>query len=105
MNYMFKVLRKPTATDSEIAKLFDALGDPTRLKVMCLLLKKKELCVGEITEEIGISMSGISQQLKILESSGLVTRSRSGQKVCYFPNLDNPKSSLLIECIKTLKKG
>lgn len=105
---MFKTLRKPyqpTANDGDIAKLFDALSDPTRLKVMCLLLEKEELCVGEITDEIGISMSGISQQLKLLESYELVTRSRMGQKICYFPNHDNPKARLLFNCITTLKKG
>ncbi len=102
---MSKATTRSAATDQEIAKLFDALGDSTRLKVMCLLLEKKELCVSEVTEEIGISMSGTSQQLKLLESYGLITRSRSGQRVCYFPNESNPHAKLLFDCIYTLRKG
>ncbi len=91
--------------EEELAKLFDAIGDPTRLKIVCLLLDNNDLCVSEITEKIGISMPGTSQQLKILENADLIKRLRMGQKACYKPNYVNPRAKLLFGCIKTLKKG
>ncbi|MEX0668556.1 MAG: metalloregulator ArsR/SmtB family transcription factor [Candidatus Saccharimonadales bacterium] len=103
---MINILTKsPKSTETDIAKLFDGLGDPTRLKIVCLLLENGELCVSDIKEEIGISMPGTSQQLRVLENAGLLKRLPMGQKACYIPNHSNPQAKLLFSCIKTLKKG
>lgn len=88
----------------QVAKLMYALSDPTRLRIMCLLLDNEKLCVGDIQQHIGISMSGTSQQLKSLELYGLATRTKLGQQTCYRPDHDNPYTQVLFDCINTLRR-
>jgi|AntRauTorcE11897_2_1112592.scaffolds.fasta_scaffold85301_2 DNA-binding transcriptional ArsR family regulator len=94
----------PTNQDATMAQLFRALSDPTRLKLMCLLLEERDLCVGELAARSDISAPGTSQHLKLLELHGLAVRVRNGQKTCYQPNHDNPQAQILFDCIKTLKE-
>ncbi len=91
-------------SDTDIAKLFRAIADPTRLRIMCTLLEKRDLCVGELANEVGISTPGVSQHLKLLELHGLATPIRIGQRTCYKPHFDNPSARVLFDCIKTLKE-
>lgn len=66
---------------------FKALGDPTRLKMLQLLLSHKHnLCVCAIAEKLGISQPAASQHLKILKHAGLVKGSRKGYNVHYTIN-------------------
>ncbi|CAN5638716.1 hypothetical protein BH23PAT2_BH23PAT2_03480 [soil metagenome] len=87
-----------------MAQLFRALSDPTRLKLMCLLLEERDLCVGELAARSDISTPGTSQHLKLLELHGLAVRVRNGQKTCYQPNYVNPQAQTLFDCIKTLEE-
>lgn len=105
---MFSLTNKtPHASEpdtEQTAKLFYALSDPTRLKILHLLLDREKLCVSDVMREVGISMSGTSQQLKSLEIYGLAVRTRKGQQTCYQPNYDNPHARLLFDCINTLRR-
>ena len=75
-----------TATD-EIVKTttaFKILSDPTRLKMLYLLVREKEgLCVGELARAVGVSPSAASHQLAKLEAHSVVVSFREGQEVCY----------------------
>jgi DNA-binding transcriptional ArsR family regulator len=74
----------PTATiDDLLANTFAALGDSTRLKIFNALLHMDTPCVSDLAEHIGISVSGVSQHLKILEHAGLVQKHRNCHKICY----------------------
>lgn len=66
-----------------LVKTFDALGDETRYRIVQLLISGEDICVSELAEAVGISTPGISQQLKVLEMTGLVRKERMGQKICY----------------------
>ncbi|KRL05914.1 ArsR/SmtB family transcription factor [Liquorilactobacillus oeni] len=63
-------------------QLFKAFGDQTRYKIL-FLLADKSLSVNEIAEEIGISQSATSHQLKLLRQTELVRGIRAGQKINY----------------------
>lgn len=76
--------------DSRLVKAFDALGDETRFKIMRLLSTRRDICVSELAEAVGISTPGVSQQLKVLEAGGLVYKERMGQKICYRLRRDDP---------------
>lgn len=106
---VFRSLLKKSSSDilsdQNIAELFHVLGDTTRIRIIYLLLEKEELCVSQVNEEIGISMSGTSQQLRQLQQHGLVTKQRSGQKICYFPNRNNPEAAFVFQCLNKLKGG
>lgn len=66
-----------------LAKLLQAASDPVRIRIICILFKQKELCVGDITKMMQMSMSAISHHLQILKEAGLLTNSRDGQMICY----------------------
>ncbi|MDD2382819.1 MAG: metalloregulator ArsR/SmtB family transcription factor [Sulfurospirillaceae bacterium] len=66
----------------EIAFVFQALSDPTRLKIVLALLRY-EMCVGEIANMLSLSPSNTSHQLKILRLAKLVTYKKVGQMYFY----------------------
>lgn len=69
------------------AEHFKALGDPTRLKILELLVSRKHLlCVCAIASKLGISQPAASQHLKVLKQAGLVKGTRRGYHVHYAIN-------------------
>lgn len=69
-----------------ITNTFSALSDPNRQKIL-ELLKKKEMSVGEILENLDITMATLSHHLDILKRADLVSGRREGQKIIYSLNL------------------
>ncbi len=65
-----------------IAQFFGLLSDPTRLKIV-IALKTTELCVHEISEVIGLSISAVSHQLRLLKTAKMVKNRREGKMVYY----------------------
>ena len=66
----------------EIIKVFKALSDPTRLRIILLLLGK-DLCVCELTFILKMSQSRVSHQLRILRDAGLAEDKRDGKWMIY----------------------
>jgi len=87
--YLLKLCYMRSKPVEEQAKMLSALGDTSRFKIFKLLLSKKDICVSEIADEIGISVPGVSQHLKILESAELVAPERRGQTMCYQVKKEN----------------
>ncbi len=66
----------------EFIKVMKALSDPNRVK-MIKVLQRRELCVCEIQEALGLAQSTVSKHLKILEEAGLVDYYKDGLWVNY----------------------
>jgi ArsR family transcriptional regulator len=64
-----------------VARLFKVLSDESRLRVIEALALGKEMCVSEISEHLGLSMTSVSHHLGILESMGFVAHQQKGQHV------------------------
>ena len=64
------------------ADLLKALGQPTRLKILELLVDG-ERCVCEIFPAVGGEQSNISKHLAFLRSQGIVFSERRGMRVFY----------------------
>jgi ArsR family transcriptional regulator len=60
------------------ARLFKALADETRLKILWLLMGQDELCVCDIMGVLGITQSKASRHLRYLYHLGWVTDRRDG---------------------------
>lgn len=76
----------------EEAKIFSALADPTRLKLVKLLSQQQEpeaLCVNALAGLLEVSQSAISQHLRILKEAGLVKGQRRGNHMHYSVNKEN----------------
>ena len=69
-------------TLEQIAELFKAFADPTRVQILSLLLDR-ELCVGDIAQAVELSQSAISHQLRILKQMHLVRYRRVGKSLLY----------------------
>lgn len=69
-------------TTGQIAELFKAFGDPTRVQILSLLTEG-ELCVTEITQAVDITQSAISHQLRILKQMHLIKFRREGKNLLY----------------------
>jgi ArsR family transcriptional regulator len=65
-----------------VARLFKALGDPTRLRIVALL-SHGELCVCHLHEALGLSQPNVSRQLAVLRAAGIVEDRREGSWVYY----------------------
>lgn len=63
-------------------KMFKALADPTRLRIMLLLLEE-ELCVCELESILGMEQSRISHALRTLRDAGLIEERREARWVFY----------------------
>lgn len=63
-----------------LAELFQALADPTRLRILALL-REMELSVGELAQLLAQSQPRVSRHIKILCDSGLVERRKEGSWV------------------------
>src|SRR5688572_9173912 len=66
--------------DLKLAALFQALADPTRLRILALL-RTMELSVGELAQLLGQSQPRVSRHVRILSDSGLVGRRKEGSWV------------------------
>jgi DNA-binding transcriptional ArsR family regulator len=64
------------------ARVFAALADPTRRQIL-QELKEGELAAGEIVGRFSISAPAISRHLSILETAGLVSFRRDGNRILY----------------------
>lgn len=66
----------------EEMRLLKALADPTRLKLLKLILAQ-EMCVCQLQAVLGISQSAVSQHVGKLKAAGLVGERRSGPWTYY----------------------
>ena len=67
---------------NEKAKIFKALGHPTRL-LMVEKLAAGECCVCELVELAGVDFSTVSRHLAILKEAGIIQDDKRGKKVFY----------------------
>ena len=67
----------------EAQALFDTLADPTRRRILALLLAREELCVCELTAALEEIQPKISRHLGVMKGAGLVTSRREGTWMHY----------------------
>jgi ArsR family transcriptional regulator len=65
-----------------VAARFRLLGDPSRLRLLNLLMQG-EHSVQELVEESGFSQTNVSRHLGLLRRDGIVGRSREGNRSLY----------------------
>ena len=68
------------AVASDLANLFDALSDPTRILIISALLDG-EVGVGELVERLRLTKSAVSHQLRGLRDKRLIRTRKQGRNV------------------------
>jgi ArsR family transcriptional regulator, arsenate/arsenite/antimonite-responsive transcriptional repressor len=79
--------REPLTTEqaAELARVFKAMGDPVRLRLLSLIASHEggEACVCDLSEVFELTGPTISHHLKVLREAGLITGERRGTWVYY----------------------
>ena len=92
-------LLKFTPGLDDLAGRLALLGSPTRLRIIYLLAELKEVCVCDLAEILGVTMSAVSQHLAKFKAYGLVRTRREAQTLYYSlsedPFVTTVKRSLL----------
>jgi len=66
----------------KLTRVLKALANERRLKIICLL-KKEEITVSELSEELKVSIKSVSKHLQKLEREGVVKRKHVNKYVYY----------------------
>ncbi len=72
-----------SARRDEADRLWAALGEPMRIRLLDLLLERGEATASTLAAALPITRQGVSKHLAILERAGLVTPRRRGREVRY----------------------
>lgn len=67
-------------------KVFKALGDPTRRKLLDLLCEKNGQTLGELCKNLDMARQSATQHLGILEAANLVSTIKRGREKLHFIN-------------------
>lgn len=69
--------------DEELAALAKAIGNPARVQIIRILVRKTSCVCGDIVDELPLAQSTVSQHLKVLKEAGLIRGAVDGPRVCY----------------------
>jgi ArsR family transcriptional regulator, arsenate/arsenite/antimonite-responsive transcriptional repressor len=86
-----------------LIKIFKALSDETRLRIINILLER-ECCVYEVMQALDISQTRASRNLNLLYDAGILTLHRNGMWVYYSIDKDNMPAYFL-PLIETFKRS
>ena len=73
----------PDSLIDEAARRFALLSDPTRLRILAVLLERQPMTVTELCDALGIAAPNVSQHLSRLSAGRLVGREKQGRAVLY----------------------
>ena len=79
-----------------LVDIFNLLGDKNRFLIVKLLVEEGEMCVSDLANVLDISVSAVSQHLRILEMSRIVESEKKGQMMCYKPKIEDPRIKKII---------
>lgn len=68
---------------TRVTSVFKLLGDPTRARLLYALLEAGELCVCDLAAATGTAETTVSQALRLLRASAVVTGRREGRNIYY----------------------
>ncbi|WP_408646488.1 ArsR/SmtB family transcription factor [Tumebacillus avium] len=72
----------PEEQVAELATIFQALGDATRVRIIHALVQS-EMCVCDLAAVLGMTQSAISHQLRTLRNLRIIKRRKEG-RVAYY---------------------
>jgi ArsR family transcriptional regulator len=102
--HIFKYRDNPTYLMAmrDFAKLFKALSDETRIRILKVLLER-ECCVCEVMQALDISQSRASRNLGMLEDAGFVKSRRDGLWIVY--SIDEQRMNRYVAPLIELLRG
>ena len=80
-----------------IAKVYTALGDEHRQRILLTFAPGERLNVGQIVEVSTLSRSAVSHHLKLLHAAGVLQRQKEGKAVYFWIN-----KAFMVEAMETV---
>ena len=71
--------RGKAGEEQRLSRVFHALADPARRRIIALLRESGELPVGVVAEAFSMTLNGVSKHVKVLERAGVVRRRIEGR--------------------------
>lgn len=90
---------RTTAAENVHSKFFQGLADPTRLRIVRILLAGPQT-VGALVARLAISQSGVSNHLACLKWCGYASSERSGRSIVY--SISDRRVRTLLEVAETI---
>jgi DNA-binding transcriptional ArsR family regulator len=87
------------ADAEKLAGIFKLLSVEARIRIV-QALKRRALCVTELTSQLGISQEATSQHLRVLRDAGIVKFQKRGFHVYY--SLDKQNVALMYKAVSAL---
>lgn len=98
-----KRLKRRVAEDNaRLVEIFDTLSDANRCQLFRLVASRADLNVSEAAQLLNLSVPLASQHFKILASSQLILRHKSGRQVFYRLN---DQDSLVADIVRAIKSS
>ena len=69
--------------NAHLARLAKAVGHPTRVAIIRMLVQNEGCIVGDIVDRLPLAQSTVSEHLKKLKEAGLIRGEVDGPQVCY----------------------
>jgi len=83
----------------KLAGIFKLFSVEPRVRII-LALKRRGMCVTEITSQLGISQEATSQHLRVLRDAGIVSFQKKGFHVYY--SLDKKNAAIIRKTVSAL---
>ena len=77
-----------------IARIFVALGDPHRQRIVLMFERGERLNVGEIVAASTLSRTAVSHHLRVLRDAGVLKCEKTGREVYFWPDVAAVRSAL-----------
>jgi len=98
------IQREHLLDDDELSRAFGVLGDSNRWRIFKLLSEYQDLCVTDLANILDVSVPAVSQQLRVMELSGLIKKERMGQMTCYKIHRGNPITQMVDRLVRSFRK-
>ncbi len=85
------------------ARMLKLLGNEHRLLILCFLIARGEMKVGDLVDAVGLSQSALSQHLALLRDDGLVAFRRESQTLHY--RIADARAARILKLLKELYCG
>ncbi len=95
-----EMLAAQAATAARMLKL---IGNENRLLILCSLIARGEMKVGDLVKAIGLSQSALSQHLALLRADGLIEFRRELQTLYY--RVSDPRAARILKLLKDIYCG
>lgn len=78
-----KTLERTTVDEARAVRMFRALANPARYRIVELLAARRECVVGDLVDVLPLAQPTVSEHLKVLKEAGIVQGTVDGPNRCY----------------------